>query len=176
MKQTFIKILSIITVVLTLGCEKQQPMTLQPSKVISIEQQDIPYFNHFDQMSNLLSHRDDTLRVINYWATWCKPCVQELPFFLALDKEFKDKGQKAKVILVSLDMTQKPLENFIKRKNITTQVFWLDDPDANYWVGKVNAQWDGAIPVTQAINKNKSLFHSADFSSLEEIKQFIQSN
>ena len=53
------------------------------------------------ELESLLNSKTDTTYVINFWATWCKPCIKELPHFEALEKKFS--GSKIKVILVSLD-------------------------------------------------------------------------
>jgi thiol-disulfide isomerase/thioredoxin len=47
----------------------------------------------------------DTIYVVNFWATWCKPCVEELPIFDSLNLEVK--GQAIKVLLVNLDFVEK---------------------------------------------------------------------
>ncbi|MBD0400689.1 TlpA disulfide reductase family protein [Flammeovirga sp. EKP202] len=171
---SFIKYaLSIITFFIVISCNQSPKLVLQADEVIQLEQQEVLKFNKFDGLSPLFSHKDDTLRVINFWATWCKPCVKELPYFQQLDEKFKKNGEKAKVILISLDMNEKNLSNYIKKKNLTTSTFWLDDPDANAWLGRVNENWDGAIPVTLTIDKNKTVFHNTDFHDYEELEKFI---
>ncbi|NME69641.1 TlpA family protein disulfide reductase [Flammeovirga aprica] len=166
--------LSVISFLFIISCGQQETaLVLQPDEVIQLEQQEVLKFNKFDGLAPLFSHKDDTLRVINFWATWCKPCVKELPYFEQLDQEFKAKGQKAKVVLISLDMNEKNISNYIKKKNLTTPTLWLDDPDGNAWLGKVNPNWDGAIPVTLIIDKNKTVFHNKDFHDYEELKNFV---
>ncbi len=63
--------------------------------------QDIPVFKKFEDFEYLLEKDNDTTYVINFWATWCLPCVKELPEFEEINQHFKDK--KFKMILVSLD-------------------------------------------------------------------------
>ncbi len=122
----------------------------------------------FQQLEQKWKIDSDTLYVINYWATWCKPCVEELPAFLRIEKELKHKSFK--MILVSLDFPQH-LETrvlpFIKKHQIKCEVVILDD-DANQWINKVNPQWDGSIPVTVLVKNKKSEFydHTFDYESL----------
>lgn len=127
----------------------------------------------FDQLENRWLDINDTVYLINYWATWCKPCVEELPDFLELEKQMKD--EKFKMILVSLDFPSQ-IESrvipFLKENNIKSEVVILDDK-ANYWINKVNENWDGDIPVTQIIqNKEKEFFNSS--LNLEELKNIVQ--
>lgn len=125
----------------------------------------------FDELEAKYSNDSDTVYLVNYWATWCKPCVDELPDFIKLDKELK--GKAFKMILVSLDFP-KQIESrvipFIQENKIEAEVVVLDD-DANVWINKVNKNWDGDIPVTQVIQKhNKEFYNSTlNYNELKEI-------
>jgi thiol-disulfide isomerase/thioredoxin len=91
----------------------------------------------------------DTLYVINFWATWCAPCVAELPEFCRIDSAFKTRP--VKVILVSLDFPEawpEKLSAFLRKKQIGTEVLWLDESDPNYFIPKISNAWSGAIPAT----------------------------
>ncbi len=124
---------------------------------ISSKAQNIPVIKYAD-LEKRVNNTSDTLYLINYWATWCVPCVEELPDFVKLDDEMQDKNFK--MILVSLDFPQHIQARvipFLERKGIQTEVQLLDD-DANTWINKVNKDWDGAIPVTQFIFKGKQEF------------------
>ncbi len=124
----------------------------------------------FDQLETRWSNNNDTLYVINYWATWCKPCVEELPDFIKLEKEMNAK--KFKLILVSLDFPRQKEARvipFLKKRNILTEVVILDD-DENVWINKVNKDWDGAIPVTQFIMNGKQEFYGNQLHYNELIK------
>lgn len=102
--------------------------------------------NWVDEMR---SKTNDTLYVINFWATWCKPCVEELPYFQTLAKNYE--GKKLKVILVTTDMRKDiatRVTDFVKAKGITMQVVYINEVNADKWINKVNADWSGAIPAT----------------------------
>lgn len=111
-------------------------------------------------------HKDDgSTYVVNFWATWCLPCVKELPYFEELNKNYKDKN--VKVILVSLDMPKKVESNlipFIIKKKLQSQVIHLDDPDANAWIEKVSKNWSGSIPATVIYNAKESKFYEQSFT------------
>ena len=116
------------------------------------------------------------LYVINFWATWCKPCVEELPAFEKLNKQYQNNS--VKVILVSLDFPNE-IENrvipFIKKNNLTSNVVAMIDPDQNTWIPKVSEKWTGAIPATLIYSKNKREFYEQSFTYelLEnELKKF----
>ncbi len=98
----------------------------------------------------------DTLYIINFWATWCAPCVQELPEFNKLQKKYE--GRPVKILLVSLDFkTDYPnkLAVFLQRKNITPEVVWLSDTNPNDFIPKIENSWEGSIPATVIVHPGK---------------------
>lgn len=133
-------------------------------------------FEKFEALENALVKENDTLYVINFWATWCAPCVKELPYFEAFNAENSNK--KIKVILVSLDFKKQIESNFkpfLKKKNYQTEVVLLNDKDYNSWLSKVDENWSGAIPATWLIYGKRRLFVEKDFKNVEELKQYISS-
>ena len=91
--------------------------------------------------------------VINFFATWCRPCVQELPWFQKTVPNFQNKG--VKLLLVSLDYADdypKQIISFAKEHNINAQIVWLDEADPNYFCPKVDKRWEGTIPVSLMVN------------------------
>ena len=92
--------------------------------------------------------------VINFFATWCKPCVQELPWFEKIVPNYKNKA--VKLLLVSLDYAEdypKNIASFANENNITSQIVWLNESDPNSFCPKVDKRWEGTIPVSLMINK-----------------------
>ena len=123
--------------------------------------QEIPAFST-DQLIHYTSSKD-TLYIINFWATWCAPCVHELSEFDALKKRYN--GQPVKVLMVSLDFKEDypyKLSVFLKRKNLTPQVVWLSDTDPNVFIPKIDNSWQGSIPATVIVAPGR------------QFKQFIE--
>lgn len=133
---------------------------------------------NYEGFKSLLEKPGDTTYVVNFWATWCAPCIAELPHFEKLNAAYKDK--KVSVLLVSLDFkkqVQKSLIPFIKRKELKSKVVFLSDPDMNSWISKVDPNWTGAIPATVIYKGKQRKFYEQSFTyeQLEtEIKPFIQ--
>src|SRR5690606_25369476 len=91
------------------------------------------------------------IHVVNFWAPWCAPCIEELPLFEQLHRTT---NEQVKVVLVNLDFADKleKVNSFIARKDITAKVLLLDEIDYNSWIDKVDPAWSGAIPATLIFN------------------------
>jgi thiol-disulfide isomerase/thioredoxin len=114
----------------------------------------------YPDLEKLLNASSDTTYVVNFWATWCGPCIKELPHFESVGKEYAQK--RVKVLLVSLDF-KKDLESkvkpFLVKRKIQSQVLLLDETDYNSWIDKITTEWSGAIPMTLIVNKNRNIRH-----------------
>jgi len=91
--------------------------------------------------------------IINMWATWCKPCVEEISYFL---KEVKDhRKDSLTILLVSLDFKEAfpdGISSFAAKRKFIAPIVWLDETNADYFCPKVDSKWSGAIPATLFIN------------------------
>ena len=91
--------------------------------------------------------------IVSFWASWCMPCIEEIPYFQEEVKKYKKEGLR--LILVSLDYKKEypaKLSSVAKKRKITTPILWLDETNADYFCPKVDAQWSGAIPASLFIN------------------------
>mgnify|MGYP002865977982 CR=1 FL=1 len=114
----------------------------------------------FDGFYSKIDLSSDDTYVINFWATWCSPCVKELPYFESVNKEYADKN--VKVFLVSLDFPsqiESKLKPYIKKNKIKSNVILLDDSKINKWVLSVSEKWDGGIPATLIVNSSNYNFY-----------------
>jgi len=103
------------------------------------------------KINNLLERiqSKDTIYVLNFWATWCKPCVQELPSIDSLNA--LSKNSNTKVLLVCLDFAeslQSKVIPFLMKKNIQSECVLLDEINGNDYINKISESWSGAIPTT----------------------------
>ena len=131
----------------------------------------------YKELQPLLEKSDGKTYVVNFWATWCGPCVKELPAFEKLNAAYSSKN--VEVILVSLDFpkqVEKRLIPFIKKKKLKSEVVLLDDVNEDFWIKAIDSTWSGAIPATLIYNAKKRKFfeQSFDYDLLEkELKEFL---
>ena len=133
----------------------------------------------FEELEKAYTKQNDTLYVVNYWATWCVPCIEELPHFMELNTEYSNE-QKFKMILVSLDKLEvlnTSVKALIAKKNIVTDVYLLHDiKRMNDWIPAINEDWSGAIPATAFYKNGKQLAFNEGKLSKEELQKLIQKN
>lgn len=132
----------------------------------------------FYGLEEILNRNDNKTYVVNFWATWCAPCVKELPYFEKLDKEYENKNLE--VVLISLDLPkhyETKLRPFINKHQLMAELYAFDDEGSNYWIPKVDESWSGGIPATLIFNNKKRKFYEQpfDYQELEtEIQKFIK--
>jgi thiol-disulfide isomerase/thioredoxin len=91
--------------------------------------------------------------VVNCWATWCAPCIEEIPYFMQTVKKYSD--QKVELLLVSLDFTTSypnKIQELVKKKKFEATFFWLNETNADYFCPKIDPKWDGTLPSTLFVN------------------------
>lgn len=129
----------------------------------------------FDQLQQLRKAPHDTLYVVNFWATWCKPCIKEIPYFEAAHAQYKD--QPVRVILVSMDAVQdmeKRVMPFAQKRQLNSRLYLLDEPDGNTWIDRIEPKWSGAIPATMFFNNKRGQYEFIEREiSEQELQEFI---
>jgi thiol-disulfide isomerase/thioredoxin len=134
----------------------------------------------YPALEKILGQSKDTVLIVNFWATWCKPCVEELPYFEKISKKYA--GTKVKVVLVNLDVVadlNKKVKPFLVENNIrSSSIYLLDEPDYNLWIDLVSPDWSGSLPFTLIVpsgkNARKTFEEPLTESQLEkEIQPYI---
>lgn len=123
------------------------------------QQQTVPIVK-LDWLLAKMAQPTDTVYVINFWATWCKPCVEEMPDLLKAQKAYE--SQPVKFFFVSLDFKQdaaKRVAPFVKKRKLSNVVI-LDETNYDSWLRKVDKDWQGNIPATLILRnaKKKRIF------------------
>ncbi len=91
--------------------------------------------------------------IVNFWATFCKPCVEEIPYFQEAIKKYKK--DSVRLLLVSLDLQDfypAKIKSFAMKRKFTAPILWLDEYNADYFCPKVDSAWSGAIPASLFVN------------------------
>lgn len=123
--------------------------------------------------------KTDKPTIINFWATFCKPCIEEIPYFQKLAGKFENEG--VQLLLVSLDMEEvyPKIKSFAQKRNFTAPIVFLDETNADLFCPKVDDSWSGALPASLFVN-NKTGYRKFFEEQLpvnkveSEIKSMIQ--
>lgn len=138
-----------------------------PNKVVSVNKYQVGVYD-YEMFKNFLEAKNDTTYIVNFWATWCKPCVEELPYFETLYKNYKTKN--VRLILVSLDFEKQlttKLLPFMEKQQLEGEVLVLSQKGMNEWIDKIDPSWSGALPATIIYNKDKRAFFEQNFEYVD---------
>lgn len=138
----------------------------------TILSQKVEVFDSYSILEKQILSDKNTIYVVNFWATWCGPCVKELPHFEQLNSENKN----IKVVLVSLDFKnqfESKLLPFLRKKSIKSEVVFLSDTNYNSWLPMVDKDWSGSIPATLIIKNGQKFFVEKMFSSYQELNEYV---
>ncbi len=177
MRKTFLIFCSILFFISCDSEKKKKKKEISIDISSFVEVKDISTVN-YEGLAPYLSKEDDKIYVVNFWATWCLPCVKELPYFEYINQEYKK--DNVEVILVSLDFPNQKesrLIPFINKKKLLSTNIFLDDDNEQVWIAKVDESWSGAIPATLIYSKSKRKFFEQSFTLKElenEVKQFLK--
>ena len=147
---------------------------------VSIHQtqaQEIRVIKFAELQEIIYSDASSPIQVINFWATWCAPCVKELPLFEKLNDE---KNESIKITLINLDFADKldKVRSFVDRKKMKSEMLLLDEIDYNQWIDKVDKHWGGAIPATLVVNpkngKRKFIERELEEGELEKLIEEVK--
>lgn len=129
-------------------------------------------------LKNLIAEDHHKVHIINFWATWCKPCIKELPYFIEASKHHPD----ISFSMVTLDFIEDldtKVYPFMEKRGLDLRVILMDEVDYNLWIDMVDSSWSGAIPATLIIEPKtgRRIFFEKEFEKYElehEIQKFIK--
>jgi thiol-disulfide isomerase/thioredoxin len=133
---------------------------------------------NFSKLKDNIEQEKDKLLVINFWATWCAPCVEELPTLMEINEKYKEHPDY-KMILVSLDRAKSInfVNKFLNKESITTEVYLLDDiKNMNIWIPAIDPSWSGAIPATLFYKNGEKLLFREEQMDKAELETIIEEN
>lgn len=128
-------------------------------------------------IEKIIADTKDSVIVVNFWATFCKPCNAELPFMHSVVKKYA--GSKVKLLLVSIDLPAfypAKISDFAKKSKYTAPILWLDETNADYYCPKIDPKWYGSIPATLFVNNKTGYrkFFEKEFKE-EEFERELRS-
>ncbi len=156
-----------LVLIFTLSCDSQQDAFRAVEKI------------NYEQLLEQIQKKDDVLYLVNFWATWCVPCVEELPDFLEVNRKYQDQSG-FQMYLISLDMSNTAdsiLPAYLHENGIDAQVLLLDDRKRmNTWIPAIDSTWSGAISATVIYKNGEKRFFIEGQLSQEQLENIINEN
>ena len=127
-----------------------------------------------DQVSALISSSRGKILLVNLWATWCKPCVDEFPHLVRLQKIYGEKGLK--VLFISVDdveLIETTVLPFLQKQKVTFPTYIKNSEDDERFINAIGDEFRGAIPTTFVYDRRGkqvlTLVGAKDFRYFEEV-------
>jgi thiol-disulfide isomerase/thioredoxin len=139
-------------------------IALLSSTVVTLAQE-VNLVTYQQLNKEVISKSSDKLQIINFWATWCGPCIKEIPYF-----EEAGKKDGIDVYLVSLDFPDElqKVKKFVVKKGLKSRIMLMNEKDYDAYIRKINLEWSGAIPATLFIDSSgNQYFHEGEFNRSE---------
>lgn len=128
------------------------------------------------EVKSILQEKNDSLLILHFWATWCRPCVAELPHFEKIRKELSGKN-RIRFRYISLDLAEDKfsVEAFAAKKLPGASVWLLDETDYNKWIHQLDEKWSGALPATLVFypSTNNRIFAEGEVNE-EKLRSIIK--
>lgn len=134
----------------------------------------VPVWPSYDVLHQRLEQGGDTTFVLNFWATTCPPCREEMPLLESFSRQ--QTQQPRKVLLVSLDRPQDAQTRVLKyarEAKLISELALLADPQRNVWTAKIDTSWYGALPATLVVRKNKRSFQFGAFEKMADLEKMV---
>ena len=149
--------------------------TLMFGSITAYAQEDVKVIK-YEELFKKVKQPTNQLIVVNFWATWCGPCVEEMPNFTEVNEFYKN-NPNFKLLLVSMDRVKQldKVKQFIVDNNINAEVVILDDNKRyNEWVPQVDSSWSGNIPVTVLYQNGEKVHFVGSELGKDELEKLIK--
>lgn len=135
---------------------------------------DFPELVGIAELEKRMSKADEKIEVYNFWATWCAPCVKELPYFEKVAEEYADQGIEMNLVSIDfVDELDKKLVPFLHKQKLKSDVLLLNAGKPKLWIDRVDERWSGSIPMTIIVKGNNRYFYEQEFS-YDELNEIIK--
>ncbi len=132
-----------------------RPELLNPKTVEAISADDLRqilahHLNKSDKSGNLI--------LVNFWATWCAPCVKEIPEIVKLQEKYKERGLR--VIAVSMDEPEELETNvrpFVAKRFPSFVSYLCKEPDHDKFASVIDPAWNEIMPTNFLIDRTGKL-------------------
>lgn len=125
-------------------------------------------------LADLLKNKTDKLRLINVWATWCVPCVQEFPDLVYINHLYRDRGLQLVTISSDEAVNKEKALTFLQRKQASGLNYIYSGESKYKMIEAIDPKWQGALPYTILIEPGGKVVYAKEGAfELETLKKVI---
>lgn len=111
------------------------------------------------QLNSLVSSNKGKVTIVNFWATWCPPCVKEFPAFVKLYNKYHSKGLNIVAVSMNEPDEMDDIHDFLKKFKPPFSIYLAASTDEKFYHG-ISKNWMGTIPLTLVFNTDgKEVFY-----------------
>ncbi len=130
--------------------------------------------NKVDDVKALMDASKGKVVLLNFWATWCKPCIKEFPELVKLYNNYKDKGFT--IVFISADVPEEiktKVVPFLKTQGVDFLTYYNGFDNPEDLINFIDKNWQGAIPSTYIYDKDgkmeSSMLGSKKYEDFESL-------
>jgi thiol-disulfide isomerase/thioredoxin len=131
--------LSLVAYATVIGCSRSSRTTA--GDAVSLRAIDL------EQYEALVHSSSRKLLVVNFWASWCPPCLTELPYFVNARTKYLDRDVNVLFVSVDSDSELPSVKEILKKEGVDWTSYHRSG-DANSFISSVHREWSGALPAT----------------------------
>lgn len=156
-------LLTLATAVPGLSCKPPSPPEIRPLSAAEL----------LEEMARIRAESNGPI-LLNFWATWCVPCVRELPDLLRIRKEYAGRGLRLLLVSCDFDDQVEAARELLGRKGVDFLTYLKvgkDDP----FISALDDEWEGALPATFVYDRLGNKIHShVGQASYQELERFVE--
>jgi thiol-disulfide isomerase/thioredoxin len=166
-----------------IGCkqEKKAPLPTETENNLEaniVEKNVVPLEEiSLEEVQQLMKNDSENIVLINLWATWCAPCVKEMPELVEVYKKYQEKGYE--FITISIDKMNKKnrAQEILTDKQAVNKNFIFNGDDLYYFIGTIDDDWQGSLPFSVLLAPGgEKLYRVEGVVDIEKLEQLLSEN
>ncbi|HMH23859.1 MAG TPA: ThuA domain-containing protein [Puia sp.] len=125
-------------------------------------------------VTGLLTNPSGKIRLINVWATWCGPCVEEFPELVTIHRMYRDRGFE--LVSISTDETDHRTQalRFLQNKQASSPNYIYTGEDKYKLMAAIDPKWQGGLPYSMLVDPDGTVvYRKQGIIDPEELKKII---